>query len=235
MDKPNNSCYKRVYVGDMAGSTLTVNGKPIVNNIDDDTVVGFDVLDIVGAEDDVFGNKFHNVTRYVRSTLGEYDSNGKWVTKPAPPHEDYKRYTYTPELVDGKLKGVECANPTGDSISSFESPLSCSKWVEPDSRLLWIRHDKDCKPVDTENPNEARSVYKQRDHIRTDYGRLEDGKWVTKPTVFIDCVRQDNLRIVLAPTYVGDYEFTYENGVLIAREEGYTDYLEPENNTVIYS
>ena len=235
MADPNNRCYKRVYVGDMAGSTLTVNGKPIVNNIDGDTVVGFDVLDTVGAEDDVFGNSFHNVTRYVRSTLGEYDSNGKWVTKPAAPHDDYKRCTYTPELVDGELKGVECANPTGDSISSFDSPLSCSKWIEPDSRLLWIRHDKDCKPVDTDNPNQARSVYKQRDHIRTDYGRYENGKWVTKPTEFDNCIRVDNLTIVLAPTYVGDYEFTYENGVLIAREEGYTDYLEPENNTVIYS
>ena len=92
----------------------------------------------------------------------------------------------------------------------------------------------DCKKVDTPNPKYERSVYKPRDHIRTDYGRYENGKWVTKPTVFIDCVRQDNLRVTLSPTYVGDWEFTYENGVLMAREEGYTDYLEPENNTVIY-
>ncbi len=233
MDLPNNNCYRRVYVNDMAGITLTVNGKPIVNS----DYMGGDsipITDLGVLDTDVFDNDFYNVTSgYVRSTLGEYDSNGKWVTEAAKAHEDYKRCTYTPELVGGELKGVECSNPMGDTISSFESPLSCSKWVEPDSRLLWKRHDKDCKPVDTDNPNQARSVYEQRDHIRTDYGRMEGGVWVTKPVVFDNCVRQDNLRIVVASTYVGDWEFTYENGRLIAREEGYTDYLEPENNTTI--
>ncbi len=44
---------------------------------------------------DVFGNEFYNVNKdYNRSTLGEYDSTGKWVTQDAPPHEDYIATTY---------------------------------------------------------------------------------------------------------------------------------------------
>ena len=68
---------------------------------------------------------------------------------------------------------------------------------------------------------------------RRTYGEYDsNGKWVTLPkdttclplTVTVD----------LTTINVSDWEFTYENGVLMAREEGYTDYLEPENNTVIY-
>ena len=225
IDAPNNGCYKRVYVGDMAGSTLTVNGKLIVNNIGGDTVVGIDQLGVI--DEDVFGNKFYQIDRYDKKTYDNQDTiQGLYVGRDHITAEPCAPCTNTP----GDTLNIET-----DYCTIFEQQLIGTSVLQNQVFDHWIRTDIDCKKVEEPNPNDPRSIYSVRDHIRTDYGRMEGGKWVTKPTVFIDCVRQDNLRIVLAPTYVGDYEFTYENGVLIAREEGYTDYLEPENNTVIYS
>ena len=80
---------------------------------------------------------------------------------------------------------------------------------------------------------EGDTVAPHRDYQRRDYGSLVNGVWETQP-VIIDC-KPKITRVVITGTNVGDWEFTYENGVLIAREEGRNDLLEPENNTVIYT
>ncbi len=225
MDKPNNSCYKRVYVGDMAGSTLTVNGKPIVNNIDGDTVVGIDKLGVV--DEDAFGNKFYQIDRYEKKTYDNQDTvQGLYVGRDHITAEPCAPCTNT----GGTPLDIET-----DFCTIFKQERLGTSVLRNNILKHWIRTDIDCNPVTSDNPNDPRSIYGVRDHIRSDYGRYEGSKWVTKPTIFIDCVREDNLRVVLSPMSVGDWEFTYENGMLIAREEGYTDYLEPENNTVIYT
>lgn len=220
----NNGCYTRVYVND-------ITNRPDLGIVYRDTV---SIKDIGVLETDVFDNTFYNVNKdYQRSTLGEYDSNGKWVTQDAPPHDDYIATTYEMTFSPrAEYPGFDficesCTN-TGP-VTNLQSPSSCSVF-DP---LAWVRHDINNLPVTTNNPNAGRSVYKQRDHIRMDYGRMEGGVWVTKPVKFENCVRQDNLRMVVATTSVGDWEFSYENGRLIAREEGYTDYLEAESNTFI--
>ena len=220
----NNSCYTRVYVNDIVNRPdLGIVSRPPT------PISSIGVLD-----KDVFDNEFYNVNKdYNRSTLGEYDSNGKWITNDAPPHEDYIATTYVMTLSPrAEYPGFDfiCESCTNTGrVTNLQSPSSCSVF-DP---LAWVRHDIDNLPVTTDNPNAGRSVYKQRDHIRMDYGRYEGGVWVTKPVVFVNCIRQDNLRIVVATTHVDDWEFSFENGRLIAREEGYSDYLEPERNTTI--
>ncbi len=44
-------------------------------------------------------------------------------------------------------------------------------------------------------------------------------------------IRYRRLRL----SVINDYEFTYEDGKFVAREEGLDDLVEPEDYTVIYS
>ena len=93
----------------------------------------------------------------------------------------------------------------------------------------WQRTDKDCSVVTTLNPNQAvRSVYAPRDYIATDLNN--------KPK---STTCKYTLRIIPPGTPpsldISDYEFTYESGILIAREEGYDMLLEPEVYTVTLS
>jgi hypothetical protein len=89
----------------------------------------------------------------------------------------------------------------------------------------WERKDKDCSTVTTVNPNGATfSVYAPRDYIATDLDNKPKSTVCPIP-----------LTVSVTPTYVldiSDWEFTYENGVFIAREEGYNELVEPELNTV---
>lgn len=89
---------------------------------------------------------------------------------------------------------------------------------------VWQRTDKDCKKVTLTNPNEARSVYTPRDYVATDLNNKPKSTTCPIP-----------LTLIVGPTPVldiSDWEFTYENGVFIAREEGYDALVEPERNTV---
>ncbi len=88
----------------------------------------------------------------------------------------------------------------------------------------WERNDKDCNTVTTINPNEAVfAVYAPRDYIATDLNNSPKSTTCPIP-----------LTLSVTPTSVldiSDWEFTYENGVFIAREEGYNHLVEPELNT----
>ncbi len=224
MDKPNNSCYKRVYVGDMAGSTLTVNGKPIVNNIDGDTVVGIDQIGVL--DKDAFGNDFYQIDRYQKKTVDNKDTvPGLYIGRDHITAEPCAPCTNTPG---------DSVNLETDYCTEFTQTIIGTSVLQNLVFKHWVRTDVDCKKVDTNNPNYIRSVYLPKDYQRRTYGEYDsNGKWITLPkdttclpvTVTVD----------LNTINVSDWEFTYENGVLIAREEGYTDYLEPENNTVIYT
>jgi len=224
MDKANNECYRRVYVNDIKG--LVVANKEIP---DLDSIQGTDLAD--GEVTDAFGNTYYDFNKlYVKKNSKNEDVTPK----------DYIRHSYTPKTgtptvdppVTPLLIGDPCANPAGDTISSFESPLSCSVFLPLAGS--WVRTDIDCKKVEADNPNYVRSIYEPRDYQRRTFGEYENGVWVTKPKD-TTCQPVTITSIDFTTINVSDWEFTYENGVLIAREEGYTDYLEPEDNTVIYS
>ena len=230
MDKANNECYKRIYVNDIKG--LVVAGKEIP---DLDSIQGTTLGDL---QTDAFDNTYYDMNKtYVRSSLD---------CKSVKPTQDYIRHTYTPITgtpsvdppVTPLLIGDPCANPAGDSVSSFDSPLSCSVFLP--LAASWVRTDIDCKKVDIDrdNPNYEeyiRSIYLPRDYQRRTYGEYDsNGKWITLPKETTCQPLNPVTTVVLSTVNVSDWEFTYENGVLIAREEGYTDYIEPENNTVVY-
>ena len=223
IDAPNNGCYKRVYVGDMAGSTLTVNGKLIVNNIGGDTVVGIDQLGVI--DEDVFGNKFYQIDRYDKKTYNNQDTiQGLYVGRDHITAEPCAPCTNTP----GDTLNIET-----DYCTIFEQQLIGTSVLQNQIFKHWIRTDIDCKKVDTDNPNYQRSVYIPKDYQRRTYGDYDsNGIWVTLPKD-TTCLPLTTVAINLRTINVSDWEFTYENGKLIAREEGYTDLLEPESNTVI--
>lgn len=214
----NNGCYQRVYV--------------------DKNKASEDITTLAEKDTDVFGNDFYNFNK----KYNRVDKDGNPKTTGV-----YKRCTYTPELVGGELKGVECANPTGDSISSFESPDSCSLWTEPTSRLLWKRRDKDCKEATDINPGYALpgvyTSYVARDYVRRTYGEYDsNGKWVTeiktatcRPLTTIVEPVDPVVPEPSEPIVISDFEFAYPDGVLIARVEGPNALIEPEANTVINS
>jgi len=225
MDKPNNSCYKRVYVGDMAGSTATVNGKPIVNNFEGDTVVGIDRIGVL--DYDEFGNDFYQIDRYQKKTFDNQDTiQGLYVGRDHITAEPCAPCTNT----GGTPLDIE-----SDFCTVFEQEILGTSVLRNKLDDYWIRTDVDCKPVDgVENPN-YRSIYEPRDYQRMTYGYFDGDKWATLPKETTCQPLTTVVTVNLESINVSDWEFTYENGVLLAREEGYTDYLEPENNTVIYT
>ena len=152
MDKPNNSCYKRVYVGDLKGYTPKV--KPIVDNIDGNTVVGIDQIGVL--DKDAFGNEFYQIDRYQKKTVDNEDTvQGLYVGRDHITAEPCAPCTNTPG---------DSVNLETDLCTVFEQILLGDSVLQNQVFDQWIRTDVHCRKVDTTDPNYERSVYEPRDY-----------------------------------------------------------------------
>jgi len=218
MTQPSNKCYKRVYVGDLAGVNITVNGKPIVNNINGDTVVG---IDKIGAVDtDAFGNQFFHIDRYQKKTVDNQDTvQGLYVgrdhvtKKPCDP----------------------CTNPGGTPIAD-PSTTFCTVFnqvILPGSTAIlkndidshWVRRDVDCK-IPTARQVDANSIPLPKSNTPEAYIEHDVDN---KP--FINDCSPRNPFTILVPVAAGGLYFTYMNGDFILTTEG--DRVTSAPNTTI--
>ena len=215
MTQPTNKCYKRVYVGDMAGSALTVNGTPIVNNINGDTVVP---IDKIGVEDtDAFGNQFFHIDRYNKKTSDNQDTvQGLYVGR--------DHITKKPCDPCTNAGGTPIDDPLTEFCTVFEQVIIGTSVLKNDIDGHWVRHDKDNVlptarqlvnniPVPKSNTPEA---YVERD---------------VENEIFINDCTPRNPFTILVPVAAGGLVFTYMNGDFILTVEG--DTVVSATNTTI--
>ena len=206
MTQPTNKCYKRVYVGDMAGSTLTVNGKPIVNNINGDTVVG---IDQIGVEDtDAFGNQFFHIDRYVKKTVKNEDTvQGLYVGR--------DHITNTPCAPCTNPGGTPITDPTNIYCTVFEQEIIGTLVLKNKIDSHWVRRNDTCGAVTARSVINGIPVPK----ANTPEAYIEHD--VDNAPFINDCTPRNPFTI-LVPVAAGGLVFTYMNGDLILTVEGDT-------------
>jgi len=164
------------------------------------------VTDLGILETDVFGNTYYNLNK----KFDRINANNDTV-----PPESIDSYNATDFI---------CTDCTGPEGIPLEDPHKCMIFDIETAPFIWKRRDINNELVTEVNPNEARGLYVQRDHIRTDINN--------KPIV-IDC-KPKVTTVTLSSISISDWEFVYDNGMLIARESSNNALIEPEENTVIY-
>ena len=164
------------------------------------------VTDLGVEKTDVFGNTYYDLTaKYTR-----VNANNDTVLP-----GDIDEYNATDAIC------IDCTGPEGVPL---EDPHNCMIFDIETAPFVWRRRDIYNEIVTEVQPSGVRGVYVQRDHIRTD---------INNQPITIDC-KPKVTTVTLEPISISDWEFAYDNGMLIARVSGNNDLIEPEENTVIY-
>ena len=218
MTQPSNKCYKRVYVGDLAGSTITVNGTPIVNNINGDTVVG---IDKIGAEDtDAFGNRFFHIDRYEKKTVDNQDTvQGLYIGRDHITKEHCDPCT--------NAGGTPIADPNTTFCTVFNQVIlpGSTSILKNDIDTHWVRRDVDCLPT-TPRQLDSNNILVPKANTPEFYiERNVDNE------LFVNDCKPRNPFTILVPVDAGNLAFTYMNGDFILTIEG--DTVTSATNTTI--
>ena len=169
---------------------------------------------------DVFGNEFYNYSKtYVRCGI---DCNEVTTTPPADPKSRVPGVLYVQKLngtdyVRNDIDNLPCTstNPNDGLCDLFQFDAGA-----------WERKTYDnLDPLESQREN--RNMYIPRDYIPRYVDNTQKSGVCKFPLVFTPGEEPD--------VYINDYEFTYEDGKFVAREEGLDDLVEPEDYTVIYS
>ena len=169
---------------------------------------------------DVFGNQFYNYSKtYVRRNI---DCQIVTATAPANPKDRVPGTLYVQQL-----------NGT-DYVRNGIDNQPCTS-TNPDDGLCNIFQfdagDWERKTYDNLDPTESqavnRNMYIPRDYIPRYVDNTQKSGVCKFPLVFTPGEEPD--------VHINDYEFTYEDGKFVAREDGLDDLVEPEDYTTIYS
>ena len=169
---------------------------------------------------DVFGNEFYNYSKtYVRCSI---DCNEVTTTPPTDPKSRVPGVLYVQKLngTDYVRNGIDnqpctSTDPTDGLCNIFQ--FDAGDWERKD----YENND----PTESQQLN--RNMYIPRDYIPRYVDNTQKSGVCKFPLVFTPGEEPD--------VYINDYEFTYEDGKFVAREEGLDDLVEPEDYTVIYS
>lgn len=169
---------------------------------------------------DVFGNEFYNYSKtYVRRDI---NCQVVTTTPPANPKDRVPGTLYVQKLngQDYVRNGID--NQPCTSTDPTDGQCNIFQFDAGD----WERKDYENK-TPTENQVENRNMYIPRDYIPRYIDNTPKPLVCKFPITFTPGVEPD--------VDISDYEFTYEDGRFIAREEGLDDLIEPEDYTVLYS
>lgn len=169
---------------------------------------------------DVFGNEFYNYSKtYVRRNI---DCQIVTATPPSNPKDRVPGTLYVQQLngTDYVRNGID--NQPCTSTDPTDGLCNIFQFDAGD----WERKD-----YDNNNPTESqqvnRNMYIPRDYIPRYVDNTQKSGVCKFPLVFVAGVQPD--------VFINDYEFTYEDGKFVAREDGLDDLVEPEDYTTIYS
>ena len=169
---------------------------------------------------DAFGNEFYNYSKtYVRCSINCIEVT---ATAPSDPKDRVPGVLYVQKLngqdyVRNDIDNQPCTstNPNDGLCDIFQFDAGA-----------WERKTYDnLDPTESQSLN--RNMYIPRDYIPRYVDNTQKSGVCKFPLVFSSGTEPE--------VFVNDYEFTYENGKYVAREEGLTDLVEPEDYTVIYS
>lgn len=230
MTQPTNKCYKRVYVNDMIGSTLTVNGKRIVNS----DYMGADsipITDLGILETDAFGNDFYSVVKnYQRcGTFNGIDGQVD-ILGPYTGNDNYKRTTFekiksgSPIYPGFEYICQQCTSTGPIPITVPPSPASCSIFLK--NAEAWNRTNDTCGPVTNrvlvnDIPIPKANTPESYVEKNVDNEPFDDNGCMTKSPF-----------IVYVPAPAGGLAFTYMNGEFILTIEGDT-VVSADNTTIL--